>query len=257
MSYRIDWPTALLTLATLLSSQPARAACSTDTAASDFTAGTPGSCYFAQVTDGEVLLSPTEGTEFSGVAMPAGWNSFTWDPSGTVTLGGGVVTVDAAVARTDANYGPGRSLEFVATFGTHAFQHAGFGNVDDAASNQMFANPPWAIFTTKDDGAQVRARVANGGPLVDVDVGFACANGTCLGEPHRYRIDWTASEIDFFIDGVAVHSETGRSLIDVYQAVTQMTDEICRIRAGHAASPDRTRGQGPRSFPAVVRRAAA
>jgi len=87
--HRIRWPGAPLTLAilTILSSRLAQAGCSTDTAASDFAAGTLGSCYVAQVDNGEVVLAPTEGSEFSGVALPAGWNSFTWDPSGTVTLG--------------------------------------------------------------------------------------------------------------------------------------------------------------------------
>ena len=95
---------ALLALAIVigLSPRPARAGCSTDTTAGDFANGTSGSCYIAQTADGEVVLPPTEGSEFSGVALPAGWGSFQWDPSGTVTVGGGALAVDAALARTDA-----------------------------------------------------------------------------------------------------------------------------------------------------------
>lgn len=37
----------------------------TDTSVADFDSGTPGVCYIAETADGEVLLAPTDGQEFS------------------------------------------------------------------------------------------------------------------------------------------------------------------------------------------------
>ena len=162
-----------------------------------------------------MVLTPTEGSEFSGVFPPTGWGSFQWDPSGTVAEQDGAVTVDGAIARTNASYPAGRSLEFVATFTAGNFQHVGFGNTDDNNDfgNQIFNSPPWAIFSTRNDGTQVWARVWNvGGSMLDFPVGANCVtldidNGTCLGRPHHYRIDWTTDALDFFIDGNLVHHE--------------------------------------------------
>ncbi|HXH27801.1 MAG TPA: hypothetical protein VNL37_02080, partial [Candidatus Polarisedimenticolia bacterium] len=185
--------------------------CAVDDTVADFSAGSPGAgAYLSQTDNGEVILAPTVGAEFDGTALPAGWGSFQWVAGGTVSVGGGQLTVDASAARSDANYGPGRSLEFVATFGAQAFEHVGFGNIGDAPPSQTFNSAPWAMFSTFTDGAQVRARVWNGGAYVDIPVGFACANGTCLGAPHLFRIDWSATGIDFYIDSTLVHSETGQ-----------------------------------------------
>ncbi len=200
----------LLVLSMLVASAgTARAqTCFTDTAAADFAAG--GGCYVAQTMDGELILAPTAGSEFSGGSLPTGWGSFQWDAGGAVTVAGGSVTVNGAIARTDASYGPGSSLEFVATFNNlGAFQHVGFGNVDDNDDNnqQIFNAAPWAIFSTGSTGAQLLARVWNvGGNFIDTPV--TCSSSNCLGESHRYRIDWTASGVDFSIDGLPVHHET-------------------------------------------------
>ncbi len=216
---RLGWSMSGLLVLTVVFASAGRAAtvCSTDTLASDFAAGS-GDCYLAEVADGEVVLAPTEGGEFSGVFPPTGWGSFTWDPSGTVSVGSGAVTVNGAIARTNASYpaGPaGRSLEFVATFAAGPFQHVGFGNTDDNndLGNQTFNSPPWAIFSTKNDGVQLWARIWNvGGSMLDFPVGASCVssdidNGTCLGRPHHYRIDWTTGALEFFIDGALVHHE--------------------------------------------------
>ena len=49
----------------------------TDTTVSDFSAGTPGAdTYVSETGNGEVILKPTEGQEFSGgPGLPAGWSS--------------------------------------------------------------------------------------------------------------------------------------------------------------------------------------
>ncbi len=51
----------------------------TDTTVSDFSGGTPGAnTYVSQAADGEVILKPTVGAEFSGTALPSGWTSSPW-----------------------------------------------------------------------------------------------------------------------------------------------------------------------------------
>ena len=106
----------------------------TDTTVSDFGAGTPDAdTYVSETGNGEVILKPTEGQEFSGSSLPAGWESCTWPAGplrtcspGGATVSGGSLHVDGAFAGTNATFGSGRSLEFVATFGAAAFQHVGF-----------------------------------------------------------------------------------------------------------------------------------
>ncbi len=107
-------------------------------------------------------------------------------------VGGGRLTADGAFAATDAFFGPGRSVEFVATFAAVRHQHAGFGN--DFNTAFLFA-----IFSTGPDGASLKARATNGGPETVVDLGTAF-----FGSPHRYRIDWNPTNVVFSIDGTTV-----------------------------------------------------
>jgi hypothetical protein len=165
----------------------------TDTTVADFSAGTPdANTYLAQTANGEVLLVPMVGAEFFGTALPAGWTSTAWSGGGTASVANGVLTVDGARAGTIALFGSGRSLEFVATFSGAANQHVGFG-VD-------FNNTPWAMFSTR-NGGSLYARTNN----TNTQLG-----SSWLGAPHRYRIDWNASNVVYSIDGTAVatHSTT-------------------------------------------------
>ena len=115
----------------------------TDTTAADFQAGTLGAdLYVGEDGDGELLLAPTVGSEFSGSALPAGWTSGSWNAGSSVTVAGGALSIDGAWAGTNAFFAAGRSLEFNATFGAAAFQHAGLG-VDYNDS------PNWVMFSTK------------------------------------------------------------------------------------------------------------
>ena len=116
----------------------------TDTTVADFSAGDLGSCATgAYAGDGEVTLAPTLAAEFSGTALPAGWSGATWGAGGGASVSGGSLVVDGARAVTDLpGFGPGRSLEFVATFGAAQFQHVGL--VSDFDSN-----PPWILFSTR------------------------------------------------------------------------------------------------------------
>ena len=113
-----------------------------DATVADFAAGTPGACYVSQTADGEIILSPTVGTEFSGTTQPDGWGTVPWT-GGSATFNGAAATVDGARLATDASFTPGRSLEFVATFGAATFQHVGFGQLLENTSGEY-----WAMFGT-------------------------------------------------------------------------------------------------------------
>ncbi|MGC1799485.1 MAG: Ig-like domain-containing protein, partial [Solirubrobacterales bacterium] len=84
----------------------------TDTTVSDFSAGTPGAnTYVSQTGNGEVILKPTEGQEFSGgPGLPAGWSSTPWGAGGSASVSGGSMHVDGALAGTTATFTPGHSL---------------------------------------------------------------------------------------------------------------------------------------------------
>ncbi len=167
----------------------------TDTTTNDFSAGTPGSgTHVAQTNDGEVTLKPTVGEEFSGSSLPNGWSSSPWT-GGTSTVSGGNLVVDGARANTDALYGPGRSLEFVATFGAQQFQHVGFGVDLDQSAN-------WAMFSTSSTTNTLYARTNNNGTSSNTSI-----PGDWIGSQHRYRIEWAPTEVRFYVDGNLVHTE--------------------------------------------------
>jgi IPT/TIG domain/Glycosyl hydrolases family 16 len=173
-----------------------------DDTVADFGAGSVGAgTYLAETGDGEVILAPTVGAEFSGSALPADWESSLWTPpNGSATVAGGVLTLDGALARTTSTQPADSSLEFVATFGSAPFQHVGLGS-----TNMTFNEEPWAIFSTGVAGTELQARTFVGGVFTDTSI-----SADPLGEPHRYRIDWEASSVDFYVDGapVATHAVT-------------------------------------------------
>lgn len=250
MARSILEPAAGLALALVLAAglAPTRAAADTlaDTTVADFNAGTPGACYVAETTNGEVLLPPTVGAEFFGTSSyptppAAGWTSWLWcthngsqcPESGSAEVAGGSLSLLRALARTDAGYAPDRSLEFVATFAGPAgsaaiFQHVGFGSTGDSGATEIFNAAPWAIFSVPTDSAGVNVRVLASGSPDDGDPVCAnfptpgtcpCNDGmgnntTCLDETHRYRIDWTSTQLDFSVDGTLVHHETAKTITD-------------------------------------------
>jgi hypothetical protein len=166
----------------------------TDTGVNDFGAGTTGpNTYISQMADGEVILAPTVGSEFSGTALPTGWYSTPWSSGGAATVAGGLLTLDGSRAGSSALYGPGSSLQFSATFSGDQGQHVGLG-VD-------FASAPWAIFSTF-GGGNLYARVNNGTTTIDTPLA-----GNWLGAAHLFRIDWTATGVTFWIDGNQVASD--------------------------------------------------
>ena len=170
----------------------------TDTTTVDFGAGTPASTtYIAQTGNGEVILSPLSGAEFSGTTLPAGWSRLEYPPTGstggTAIVSGGGVTIDGSrLVTNEPMFAPGRSLEFVATFTGGPFQAAGFG--------QAFVAAPWAAF---DFGPTGTSMVANTSGTTTPNI---CPG--CVGTSHLYRIDWTSTSVTYYIDGVQVARHT-------------------------------------------------
>src|SRR5215217_4625908 len=169
----------------------------TDTTVADFSAGSVGTnSYVSQTADGEVILNPTVGAEFSGAGLPAGWTSTPWSAGGTSTVSNGSLSVDGARAGTDALYGPGRSLEFAATFGASGFQHVGLG-VD-------YNGVPWAMFSTGGGSLPVGLYARTNGPAqTDTPI-----TGVDPSTPHLYRIEWKPDSVVYYVDGTQVASHS-------------------------------------------------
>jgi hypothetical protein len=138
--------------------------------------------------------------EFTEPGIPDGWGGFTWSAGGSIGVNAGWLTVDGALARTDTYYAPGQPLDVVATFQAAPHQHIGFGGGGDTAP-QTFNTAPWAIFSTGSDGTSLQARTWDGVSTTDQPIA-----GSWLGSAHAYRIEWTASGVQFFIDGSPVAS---------------------------------------------------
>jgi hypothetical protein len=149
----------------------------------------------AQTGNGEVILTDRR-VGFFGTGLPAGWSGAGWDASGSATVAGGLLTLNNAWARRDAMYGAERSLEFVGSFGPDEFQHSGF-------AQNFNCGEPWAIFSTMGTNNQLFARTTASGCGDDVNT---LIPGSWIGVPHRYRIDWNAANVEYFIDGTLVAS---------------------------------------------------
>lgn len=135
-------------------------------------------------------------TDFVGGSNPAGWSvQNIWNPGGTAGVSDNVLYADGASFGTNATFGSGRTVNFVANIPAEPYSHAGFG--------ADYNNPPWAMFSVKGDG-RLYARTSNGvDPAVETDLGTGY-----LGSNHRYTIDWHADRLVYYVDGdpVAVHA---------------------------------------------------
>jgi hypothetical protein len=174
------------------------AAALTDTTVTDFSAGS-GLCLIDnEFGNGEVSLAPALNEDFSGTTLSGAWSVNNWG-SGSASVAAGSLTVDGVAGVSNASYGAGSALDFVATFPVATpFTHVGF-----AGSNPPFNDAPWAIFSTGTTGTALQARVwVVGGSFLDYTI-----PGSYLGASHHYRIEWTPTAINFLIDGVLVHSQ--------------------------------------------------
>jgi Bacterial Ig-like domain len=167
-----------------------------DTTVADFSAGSfNGDVAVVDTDGGEVILAPAAGADFTGSVLPSGWHSTVWNGGGAATVANDQLTIDGAFAGTDALFGPGRVLEFVASFGGAAFQHVGFG----LTLNEIL----WAMFSTgSGDNLYARSR----SETVNIET---LIPGNWLGTPHLFRIEWTDTSIVYAIDGTVVATHTG------------------------------------------------
>jgi hypothetical protein len=184
-----------------------------DTTAADFLSGAHNTAtYVAQTGDGEIILKPTAGAEFSGSVLPPGWIAVPFSTTASSTAANGVLPVDGArVAScvTDAEgvclpetldatpsaiYSAPHTLEFAANFSGDKFQHAGLAQTLWTESEQ------WAVFSTSNVGT-LFARTNLGGTIIETPLRI-----DLLGSLHRFRIDWQATQVDYYVDDVAVAS---------------------------------------------------
>jgi hypothetical protein len=100
----------------------------------------------------------------------------------------GSVSVDGATVLAPTTYSAGHTLEFVATFSGAADQNVGFGLTSALL-------PPFAMFGVKSDG-QLYARSVAPGQLFETPI-----PGSWFNVPHRFRIDWNAATVVYWIDG--------------------------------------------------------
>jgi hypothetical protein len=143
------------------------------------------------------MSTPVLNADLSGSALPVGWSSNAWADGGSATVANGILTVDGARVGTDSLFASDDSLEFVATFSGDPWQHIGFG-IDYSAA-------PWFIFSTYGGGQLYARSNTSTGQTID-----SLLPGDWLGSPHRFRIDWSATNATFAIDGtiVASHAAT-------------------------------------------------
>jgi Purple acid Phosphatase, N-terminal domain len=158
-----------------------------DTTTQDFTAGTAGAgAYLSQRANGEVILTPTVGQEFSGTTLPTGWFSTNWSGGGSATVANGTLSVNGARSGTSALFGSGRSIEFSATYSGVPWQYGGFG--------VTFNEAPWILVGAKND-SNLYART-NNGTQTDTSAGSGW-----VGTPQRIRIEWNGNSIVYYRNG--------------------------------------------------------
>jgi hypothetical protein len=180
-----------------------------DDAQTDFAAAGPQTGTWA-VEPGSVRLKGVAAAEnFDGTTLPSGWAATPWltgqngaNTGGNAAVSGGQLIVDGAHFN-DANPGPTfvapQTLEFRATFGNNEYQNIGFADTFGTDTE------PWAMFSTG-GGAVAQglyARTSTGGVAVNTPIA-----GVDPLVPHLYRIEWTATDVKFYVDGNLVVTPT-------------------------------------------------
>jgi hypothetical protein len=161
-------------------------------------------------------LDPSS-SEFDGTSLPGGWSvRDVWTPDGKATVSGGQLRVNGASAGTSSTYNSGRTLDFKATFASPGtpFAHVGFGTTYNDQT-------PWAIFSVKGDGELYARTNNNAGGVVETSLGTGY-----LGSPHRYRIEWNAGKVVYYVDGSVVATH------EVSFGATKMRPLVSEYNAG-------------------------
>ncbi len=168
--------------------------CAQDDLAADFSLGAPDANTLVVSDDGgAVILKPNTNEEFDGSVVPSGWTSAGFNP-GATTVGGGSVTVNGTHLYSNGSYGPGTTLDFVATFNSAVFQNVGFSN------DQAFDSAPWVTVG--------QGNTADGNLYARASNGTSISLGSLLGAPHRYRLKWNASDFEVYVDNATTPNAT-------------------------------------------------
>ncbi|MDB5119054.1 MAG: Fibronectin type domain protein [Sphingobacteriales bacterium] len=164
--------------------------CVNDVIAADFKLGNATNNVLVSLQgDGGVLLKPVVNEEFSGSTVPSGFTSAIYNnPTGT-TVANGSLTVNSTQVYSNVPYGPGSSVEFLATFNSGTFQNIGF------TSDQGYNTNPWVtIGQGSSANGNLYAR-SSGSPSVSLGTNL-------LGSPHLYKITWNLDNtFNFYVDG--------------------------------------------------------
>jgi hypothetical protein len=158
----------------------------------------------AAVSAGSVQLTRSLVTEsFDGATLPAGLAFTAWPmQAGSASLSSGTLVIEGGHVDSTRAFSPAQGvqvLQFDALFAGESNEHVGFGDV---------ANGPFVIFSTGNTGGTLLARtLAPGGtetgpntptPVSGTIPGF---DATLL---HTYRIEWSATDAKFYVDGTLV-----------------------------------------------------
>ena len=134
---------------------------------------------------GEVSLAPAAAAEFATASLPSDWDQQSEATGGQTVLRRGNLELDGNRAGTKAQFGPGRSLVFRATFTGPGTQWAGFaaGTIND----------PWAMFGMRNGNLYAALNTAGGLQTIKLPDRY-------IGISHRYQIDWTKDGFKFSVD---------------------------------------------------------
>ncbi len=170
--------------------------CVDDIIAGDFNAGsTDANTIVSLEGDGAVILKPALNEEFSGTTLSSAWGSdvLTAGGSGT-TVSNGSVTVDGTHVYSNSSFGPGSSLDFVATFNAATFQNIGF------SSDQAFNNAPWITIGQGNTAGTLSLR--------NSDNNSVSLGSGLTGTAHRYHLQWNATNFEVYVDGSTTPAAT-------------------------------------------------
>jgi hypothetical protein len=168
-----------------------------DDSVADFSLGTPGSLTTV-VQPGSVELNRAMVTEpFAGPGLPDDVTTKQWSPpDGSATVASGALVVQGALVRENRAYDPGQVMEFTATFSGESFQHVGF------AANDFVGDVPYAIVSDNSSPTISARTYSPGGAESTTDLGVTA------GTPHSFRIEWSPTEVKYYVDGATTPAAT-------------------------------------------------
>jgi hypothetical protein len=183
-------------LATLAVATPSAVAAPGTVTDTDFAGGTPDANTAVAAGNLQLARKPFTEDFNGGPGLPAGMESTPWAAGGAATMAAGAMTVDGTLVSDQEAVSPPQTLSFRAKFGAETFEHAGFGVALDN-------DQPFAMFSTNNTTDSLFARTSiPGGAAVNTPLGL---------DPtveRDYRIEWTATDVRFYVNGALVPTPT-------------------------------------------------